>query len=91
MVVQNTACSKAVERQCMQTAVIRNNSEFFWWGIRWDGTEGNDEGSRTWEKILQRTSTGVLLIKDPGELTGGQGRFLQSKSLTHRSIRRGIP
>ena len=65
MVDHNTAYATAAERQFPQTAVIRNNSTFFWWGMRWDGAKGNDEESRTWEKILQRTSVEILLIEDP--------------------------
>jgi hypothetical protein len=66
MPVQSVACSKAAKRQYLQTAVRFNRTRFDRWRARYD--EMIDEGGNrsASKKILQRISTGKLLIAGVG-------------------------
>ena len=60
--VQSVAYSKATERQCLQTAVSFNRTMFDRWKARCDETIDEGGNRSASKKILQRISTGKLLI-----------------------------
>ena len=62
MLVQSVASSKAAERQYLHTAVRFNRAMFDRWRARCDETRDEGGNRSASEKILQRISTGTLLI-----------------------------